>query len=446
MTFKEIADTVMAGSPADETEVVYRRRDESLTRFANNHIHQNVTESNHEIAVRCVSGSRCGIAVSNIIHPDALRKLAQMAFELSRQQPENPEFKGLPGPSLTSPIVETPAFDRAAAECSPKLRAHGVGVVCRKAAEAGFNAAGSMTTGAMMLGVANSKGVYGQCETTLVDGSTVVMSPTSSGWAQASGWKLDSVNWDAMAEEAVHKARIGENPRDCDPGEYSVVLEPYATADLLEMMGMDGMSALAFQEERSWLNGRLGEKILSEQVTILDDALDAAGIPMPFDYEGQAKHIVPIVDGGVCSGMVFDSYTAGRQPGAVSTGHASEPSATERSGPLPRNLFMRPGTSNTRDMIASTKLGLYITRFWYTRTVHPRDVVVTGMTRDGTFMIRNGEIAEPVRSMRFTQSYIAALAGTIAIGSACKTVRNEYAAFHVPAIQLERFRFTGATR
>jgi PmbA protein len=444
MTFKEIARAVIAASKADETEVVYRRHDESLTRFANNHIHQNVTETDHEIAVRCVSGSRCGIAVSNIVHPESLRRLSHLALELAKQQPENPDFKGLPGPSL---IVETLAYDRAAAECSSAQRAEGVGIICRKAAEAGYNAAGSMTTGTAMLGVANSKGVFGQYESTLVDASTVVMSPTSSGWAQASGWRLAAVDWESLAAEAVGKARLGENPRDCEPGEYTVVLDPYATADLLEMMGMDGMSALAFQEERSWLNGRLGERILSDQISILDDARDDAGIPVPFDFEGQPKRIVPIVDAGVCTGMVHDSYTAGRHAGgAVSTGHASAPSPTERPAPLPRNLFMQTGTSNTRDMIASTRNGLYITRFWYTRTVHPRDVVVTGMTRDGTFMIRDGEIAGPVRSMRFTQSYIAALADTLAVGSTAKTVRNEYATFHVPAVKLERFRFTGATK
>ena len=173
---------------------------------------------------------------------------------------------------------------------------------------------------------------------------------------------------------------------------------------------------------------------------------DREGIPVPFDYEGQGKQIVPIVDAGVCMGMVHDSFTAGRQPGAISTGHATEPSPTERSGPLPRNLFMKAGRSTIDEMIASTKNGLYITRFWYTRTVHPRDVVVTGMTRDGTFRIRDGEIAGPVKSMRFTQSYLAALADTPAIGSTCKTLRNEYAAFHVPGLKLDRFRFTGATR
>jgi len=443
MTFKEIADAILAASPADETEVVYRRRDQSLTRFANNHIHQNVTESDHEIAVRCVAGSRCGIAVSNLTNADGLRNLPKTAFELAKQQPENPEFKGLPGPAA---IQQIESFDRSVAGCTPAQRAKGVGVICRRAAEAGFTAAGSMTTGALLLGVANSKGVFAQCENTVVDASTVVMSSTSSGWAQASGWKLDAVVWEELAEEAVRKTRMGENPGTCDPGEYTVILDPYASADLLEMMSMDGMSALAFQEERSWLNGRIGEKILGPGVTIVDDALDSAGVPVSIDYEGQPKRRVPIVEAGICRGMVHDSYTAGRQPGATTTGHATEPSPTDRMGPTPTNLFLMPGTSNIEDMIASTRRGLYITRFWYTRTVHPRDVVVTGMTRDGTYLVRDGEIAGAVKSMRFTQSYLEALAGASALGAKCRTLRSEYASFRVPAVKLDRFNFTSATR
>jgi predicted Zn-dependent protease len=179
-------------------------------------------------------------------------------------------------------------------------------------------------------------------------------------------------------------------------------------------------------------------------VTMVDDASDPAGIPVPFDAEGQPKQRVTIVDAGVCRGPVYDSYTAGRQAGAASTGHAIE-SVTERMGPLPMNLFLLPGTSNVEDMIASTERGLYITRFWYTRTVHPRDVVVTGMTRDGTYIIRNGEIAGAVKSLRFTQSYLTALAGTQAIGRVGKTLWGP-GACHVPAIKLERFNFTSSTR
>jgi len=441
MTFKEIADTIFAASPADETEVVYRRRDDSLTRFANNHIHQNVTETNHEILVRCVSGSRCGTAVSNVTDVASLRKLPNTAFDLARQQPENPDFRGLPGATRLEP---TNGFDESVASCSPSLRAQGVGVVCRKAAEAGYTAAGSMMTGRNSFGVANSKGVFAETETTLVDASTVVMSQTSSGWAQASGWKLDSVTWEELADEAVRKTRMGVDPQVAEPGEYTVILDPYATADLLSMMAVDGMSALAYQEERSWLNGRTGQKVMSQNVTIVDDGLDPSGIPTPFDAEGQSKQRVIIVDAGVAKAPVYDSYTAGREAGARSTGHALE-SPTDRMGPLPMNLFLMPGTSNVEEMIASTSRGLYITRFWYTRTVHPRDVVVTGMTRDGTFMVRDGEIAGAVKSMRFTQSYLDALAGALAIGKQGRTLWGP-GAYHVPPVKLGRFNFTSSTR
>src|SRR5688572_993864 len=442
MTFKQIADIILGFSSADQTEVVYRRRNESLTRFANNHIHQNVTESNHEVLVRCVSGSRCGIAVSNVIQPDKLRNLARVALDLARQQPENPDFKGLPGPAPLVPVI---CFDPDVAGCTPAQRAKGVAVICRKAGEAGYTAAGSMTTGTMSLGVANSNGVFSESDTTLVDGSTVVMSNSSSGWAQASGWKLGSVIWDELAEEAVRKTKMGENPIDGQPGVYTVILDPYATSDLVGMLAGDGMSALAFQEERSWLNGRIGERILSPMISVVDDGLDPAGIPLPFDFEGQPKQKVTIVDAGVCRGPVYDSYTAGRQSGAVSTGHAMEQSAGERMGPLPLNLFLRPGTSNVDEMIASTKEGLYITRFWYTRPVNPRDVVVTGMTRDGTYIVRNGEIAGAVKSLRFTQSYVEALAGTVSLGQASKTLWTG-GTCNVPAIKLAQFNFTSSTR
>jgi predicted Zn-dependent protease len=442
MNFKQIADIILAASPADQTEIVYRRRDESLTRFANNHIHQNVTETNHEILVRCVAGSRCGIAMSNATQTGNLRNLPRTAFDLAKQQPENPDFKGLPGPGQIQPVT---CFDRQVAECVPAHRANGVGIACRKASERGFTAAGSMTTGTSTFGVANSKGVFAEYEATIVDASTVVMSPTSSGWAQASGWKLTSVNWEELADEAVRKTQLGENPGDAEPGEYTVILDPYATSDLVGMMASDGMSALAVQEERSWLNGRIGQKVLSPMITIVDDGLDSAGIPIPFDGEGQPKQSVAIVEAGVCRRPVHDSYTAGREAGAVSTGHAMEQSAMERIGPLPMNLFLRPGSSNLEEMIASTKKGLYITRFWYTRHVHPRNVVVTGMTRDGTYLIKDGAIAGAVKSLRFTQSYVDALAGTAAVGSTCKTLWAG-GTYNVPAVKLERFSFTSSTR
>jgi PmbA protein len=445
MNFREIADLVLNSSKADETEVLAMEQDESLTRFANNCIHQNVTERNIQITVRSVIGTKIGIAVANDVRDNSIRKLTSRAHDAAGLQPDNPEFKGLPTPQATPQVS---AFDVDAAVCPPEGRAARVAVICRKAAAAGCVAAGSMTTSSFSIGVANSKGVFAEHRSTLADASTVVMGSNSSGWAQTSGWRLSSIDPESIADEALAKVRRGIDPVDFEPGDYPVILDPYATSDILEMLAFDGMGALAVQEGRSWMNGRIGQRVMAQSVNLIDDGLNMNGIPLPFDFEGVPKKLVPIVASGVVLTPVFDTFTAGRdEDGKQSSGHATPPSPQGRFGPAPLNLFFKPGTATLDEMIKSTKLGLYITRFWYTRTVHPRDAVVTGMTRDGTFLIRNGEIAHPVKSLRFTQSYVEALQNAEAIGITPRVLRSALGgATSVPAVKLGQFRFTSATR
>jgi predicted Zn-dependent protease len=304
-----------------------------------------------------------------------------------------------------------------------------------------------MTTSSLWIGVANSNGVYAEHRSTTADVSTVVMSGEASGWSQNTHWRLNSIDTESLADEALTKVRRGLGPTDFEAGDYPVILDPYATADLLEMLAFDGMSALAVQEGRSWMNGRLGQRVMAEAVHITDDGLSPEGIPMPFDFEGVPKQVVPLVASGVAQTPVFDTFTAGREEGKRSTGHATPPSPQGRFGPAPLNLFLKPGTATLDDMIKSTKLGLYITRFWYTRPVHPRDAVVTGMTRDGTFVVRDGEVAYPVKSMRFTQSYLEALKNAEAIGSKRHLLRSGFGgAASVTAVKLGQFRFTSSTK
>jgi PmbA protein len=444
MNFAQIAEIVMKASSADETEVLAIEQNESLTRFANNYIHQNVTERNVQITVRSVLGTKIGIAVSNDTRPDRIRDLTARAYDVAKLQPDNPEFKGLPKAEAVTPVD---AYDPAVAHCTPDQRAICAGTICQKAAAAGCSAAGSMMTGAMDIGVANSKGIYVQHRSTVADASTVIMGNTSSGWAQSSGWRLSAIEPDGLAEHALSKVRLGVDPVDFEPGDYTVVLDSYATADLLEMLAFDGMGALAVQEGRSWMNNRIGQKIMAESVSITDDGCNIAGLPWPFDFEGVPRKVVPIVASGVAMSPVYDSFTAGREQGKQSTGHATPPSPQGRFGPAPMNLFLRPGSASLDAMIRSTKLGLYITRFWYTRSVHPRDAVVTGMTRDGTFVIRDGEIAHAIKSLRFTQSYVEALKNAVAIGSTPRLLRSGFGgAISVPPVKLASFRFTSSTR
>src|SRR5262245_1981174 len=444
MNFREIANLVIDASKADETEVLAMEQDESLTRFANNCIHQNVTERNIQITVRAVIGTKIGIAVSNVAAPDSVRRLTERAYDIARLQPDNPEFKGLPAPQA---ITTLSAFDFDVAMCTPEGRAARVAVICSKAAGVHCLAAGSLTTAAFSIGIANSKGVFAEHRSTLADLSTVIMGSNSSGWAQSSGWRLHSINPESIADEALLKVKRGIDPVDFEAGDYPVILDPYATADLVEMLAFDGMGALAVQEGRSWMNGRLGQRVMAETVNMLDDGLNMNGIPLPFDFEGVPKKVIPIVASGVVLTPVYDTFTAGRETGKQSTGHATPPSPQGRFGPAPINLFFKPGTATLEHMIASIKLGIYITRFWYTRTVHPRDAVVTGMTRDGTFLVRDGEIAHPIKSLRFTQSYVEALKNAEIIGMTPRVLRSGFGgATSVPAVKLAQFRFTSSTR
>src|SRR5262249_2849061 len=204
--------------------------------------------------VRSVIGTKVGVTVSNDTRPQSLQALARRAYTVAELQPENPEFKGLPEPQ---PIRSVDSFHSGVAECTPERRAAIAGVICAKAAAAKYTAAGSVTTAVYHLGVANSKGVVAEHRSTLMDASTVIMGNNASGWAQRSGWKPDAIEPESLANEALAKATMGADPVDYAPGEYTVILDPYATADILEMLAYDGMSAQAVQEGRSWMNGRL---------------------------------------------------------------------------------------------------------------------------------------------------------------------------------------------
>jgi predicted Zn-dependent protease len=215
------------------------------------------------------------------------------------------------------------------------------------------------------------------------------------------------------------------------------------------MLNLNGMGGQAVLDGRSWMNTRLGVQAMSPSVDIWDDGLDIRGLPLPFDFEGVPKRRVDIVSGGVIKGPVYDRMTA-EKAGETSTGHALPPNlpAYMRGvGPIALNLFMAPGRASLEEMIASTRRGLYITRFWYTRLVHPSDCVVTGMTRDGVYFIEDGEIAYPVKNLRFTQSYVQALAGVEMVSRETRLLKTEYGsrALCVPALKLASFHFTGRT-
>ncbi|MHB8460522.1 MAG: TldD/PmbA family protein, partial [Candidatus Limnocylindrales bacterium] len=410
-----VAERVVAlamAAGATEAEALVSADDAQLTRFANSEIHQNVAETSVGCNLRFVVGKRIGVASTGRLHDDGLLRLVERAGAIARHVEELEDWAGLPEPG--GPIVDLPAaFATGTAASSPEERAAGARAVIAAADAAGVTAYGSFATTTERLAVANSRDVRAAGERTWSQLITVSMGPDGgTGYAESAAVDATAIDAAALGREAAAKARATAAARPIEPGDYPVVLEEYAVVDLLDMLGYLGFSALAVQEERSFVE--IGKRIGSDLVTIWDDGADPAGLPMAFDYEGVAKRRVSLIDHGVCRGLVYDAQTAARA-GVHSTGHGLP--APNPYGPFPLNMLMAPGTTPRDELIGGLDRGLLVTRFHYTNPVHPKLAIVTGMTRDGTFLVEGGRIVAPVRNLRFTQSYLEAIAGISAVAS-----------------------------
>lgn len=431
-------DQAMA-TGASEAEALVMRDDAALTRFANSQIHQNVAETNVSINLRVVMGRRVGVASSGRTDAEGLKRLAEHAAAIARVVEELEDWGGLPGPSTAEPVAA--GYSRATAEASPESRADAVRQVIAAADAAGVTAYGSFSTGTETVAVANSKGARQGGTRTVAQLLTVHMGPDGgSGYAETAAVDATTIDAAALGREAADKARATANATSVDAGDYPVVLEEYAVTDIMDMLGYLGFSALAVQEERSFVEP--GKRIGSDLVTVTDDGRDPAGLPMWFDYEGVAKQRVPLIEAGICRGVVYDSQTAARD-GVPSTGHGLP--APNPYGPFPLNMVMRAGTATREELIGGLDRGLLVTRFHYTNPVHPKLAIVTGMTRDGTFLVEGGRIVAPVRNLRFTQSYLDAMAGTVAVARDRKTLKGFLGGVVVPAIRIDGWTFTGTT-
>jgi PmbA protein len=438
----ELAERVLAHAEregASESEALVMAEDAALTRFANSQIHQNVSETNVSINLRFVVGKRVAVASTDRTDDEGLRRLAANAAAIARVVEELDDWSGLPEPTPIEPVPA--AYAAATAEASPELRAEGVRAVIAAADDAGVTAYGSFSTGTDTTAVANSRGIRASGTRTVAHLLTVSMGPDGgSGYAEQAAVDATTIDAAALGREASDKARATAKAVAIDAGDYPVVLEEYAVVDLLDMLGYLGFSALAVQEERSFVE--IGKRIGTDLVSIVDDGRDPAGLPMAFDYEGVAKQRVELLEAGVCRGVVYDSQTAARD-GVASTGHGLP--APNPYGPFPLNQLMAAGTASREELVGGMERGLLVTRFHYTNPVHPKLAIVTGMTRDGTFLVEGGRILGPVKNLRFTQSYLEAMAGTVAVARERKTLKGFLGGVVVPALRIEGWTFTGTT-
>jgi len=432
-------------SPADQTEAILLTEDSSLTRFAGSAIHQHVAEKNQTLILRVVLEKKIAVVTTNIFLPSSVKKSLQKAISLAKVQQPNDEFISLPGPK---PLPEIETFSKNISRRTPNQKAKMIKDILTSVKRRGLKASGAFSNGEVELAVVNSLGVEAYQKFSDLFLHLIVENEKSSGYASFVARDPDQLDIESLTQEAISKTSR-EEPIQFEPGEYEVILEPYAVSELLSFLGYLGFHALAVQEGRSFFSNRFGEKMVDEKVTIYDDGLDPEGLQVPFDFEGIPKKRVTFFDRGVATEVTYDSFTAGRE-GKDSTGHGLI--APNTAGPIPINLFMRGGESSLKEMIQSVRRGIYVTRFHYTNVVEPMKAVITGMTRDGTFLIEEGEIKRPIKNLRFTESIMRALSQVTAI-SKDRRICSEGTVYSrrfvtgtvVPAIKIDGFNFSGVS-
>ena len=436
--FASVADAALELPGADGVEVLLMHQWGGLTRFASSEIHQSTWNEDTDLRVRIVVGGRIGVASTNDFSKSGARRAAESAREMTDVVAPDPLFPGL---APKAPVAERDGFDEATAAATPALRASGVADLVGRAGS-GFSAAGAFETTAVEVGLVNTEGQRCWAPQTQAMLTTVITGgDRGSGFAEIASTRVGDIDAQEIGSRAASKAHASQDPQSLEPGVYEVVLEPAATSTLVGFLAYLGFGGRFLVEGKSCFSGREGDQVAAPTVSIYDDALSPDTVGIPFDFEGVPRERVDLIRDGVFVDGVYDLRTA-KQADKRSTGHALPSPNPE--GPFPLNLFMQTGDATIEEMIAQTKRGLLITRFHYSNVVHPLEATITGMTRDGTFLIENGEVTFPVTNFRMTQSIVDALKATSMVGRE-SSIASEFffSASRVPAVKIDRFQFTG---
>jgi len=436
---EQIFDRVLKYSTAEETEVTITSSNFALTRFANNTIHQNVSEESTVVSIRAVTEGRMARASTNKFDEKSTRRTCEDVLALARLQPPDPQLLPMPGPQTYRAVSR---FFPETAELSPATRAATVDTVIKLAEKSNLTAAGIFSSGASSYGFFNSRGLSAFHEETLSEFSVTMLGPDGSGWAKKTSPYWSEVEPLALAERAAEKALQSQNPQDIAPGKYTVILEPAAVLDLLGFLVLD-FSGLAVDEKRSCLTDRVGEKVFGDNISLRDDAFHPSQTGAPFDGEGIPRQRVHIVKKGVVKSLVYARQTA-HKLGTQPTGHGFP--LPNEYGEAPLNIVMEGARSSIEDMVKSTPKGLLITRFWYIREVDPYQKILTGMTRDGTFWIEDGQVKHGAKNLRFNQSIVEMLRQVEMLGQPQRTAGEESFEMVVPAMKVREFNFSSQTK
>jgi PmbA protein len=426
-------------SGAEETEVHVDEVADALTRFANNAIHQNVAEHGLTVSIRTVAQGRTARATTNRVDEDSLRSAVQASLSLAASQPQDPSLLPMPSAQKYRRINR---FIRETAAVTPEDRALAVRRACDLAVKENQVAAGIFSTGQSQTAIGNSRGLFAAYRETHSEFSITMQEKPAASWAKANSPDVRNLNTQVLAARASEKAHRAVEPRELPAGHYTAILEPAAVLDLVGFLFYD-FAATALQDKRSCLNDRMGKQLFGKNISICDDAYHPLQLGSPFDGEGMPRQKVQLVDRGVPKNLVYSRNSA-RVARKKPTGHGFM--LPNEYGEAPMNLIFAGGNSSVEEMIASTDYGLLVTRLWYIREVDPYEKIMTGMTRDGLFLVERGRVASAVRNFRFNQSILEMLRNVERMSAAVRATGEEAFEMVVPAMKVQKFHFSEVTK
>jgi predicted Zn-dependent protease len=427
---------------ADEIEIILVNGDSALTRYANNVVTQNVYEGNStDLIIRLIKSGKVARATTNKTDDASLKKLILDTAELIKFQKPDKKMMPLAGKQSYKQVNH---YIEKTASFTVHERVEAIRKAVDECKRHNLNGSGIFSTGSAVLVVANSNGVFGYHKETQSEFTITALTEDSSGWVKEQDKDVTKINPVSAARTAIDKAIKCQSPIALPAGAYTVILEHAPVTELMLFMAWRGFGALTYQEERCFLSGKMNKKVMGDNITIMDNAYYQQTTGAPFDFEGMPKKEVMLIDKGVAKGVVYDRETALKAK-TTSTGHGlPQPNS---SGPMPSNLILMPGDSSLEEMIKSTQKGVLVTQLHYTNLVEPMNLVLTGMTRNGTFLVENGQITKGVKNMRFTESVVKALSN---VETASRDTKFENAFFGggcvVPALKINNFNFSSGTK
>ncbi len=392
---RRITERALSLSGADECFVSVEAGRNANVRFARNEVTTSGDVEDATLSVRCSFGKRSGTSSVNQFDDASLSRCVRQAEEIARFAPEDPEHMPVLG---AQSYPEVPGFDEATADLLPARRAELTKGAIEMARAKKVEIAGFFTNSSGVSAIATSKGLFGASRSTRVTFSATARTPDGkgSGWGGVNGERFEDVDTLGLSSRAVDKAFRSAGARELAPGTYTVILEPSAVADLLLFMGF-AMDARSADEGRSFFarkggGNKIGQKVLSEKVTVWTDPADPRAPGAPFSGDGLPTRKMTFVDKGVLTGLNYSRYWAEKQ--------GKEPT------PQPQNVFMKGGTGALENLVRDTKRGILVTRLWYIRFVDPQTLLLTGLTRDGTFLVEDGKLRHAVKNFRWNDSPI----------------------------------------